>query len=283
MNKHRKFPQKTSVLSKHQSGLSLFELLIAMIIGLFLLLGITTSYLSSKKSSITRDQVSVLEDNGRVALEVLANAIQHTGYRSTSLIAVENPFMTNGRPTNYSCGPGFNSVLDATDFPNAIVTNNGLTGDGIGVVYLGDDSLNTDCTGNILPEECRVGAGVDSRAHRIYNAFFVNADDNLQCVGSQANDEVTIAEGVENIQVLYGINVDDDTDKSVERYVNATDVGADWGRVVSVQIGILVRSSIEVKDESESQSFTVLDTQVDTLNDRYKRAVFSTSIKLRNL
>ena len=35
---------------KKQSGLSLIELLVAMVIGLFLLAGITTSYLSSKKN-----------------------------------------------------------------------------------------------------------------------------------------------------------------------------------------------------------------------------------------
>ena len=67
-----------------QSGLSLLELLIAMFIGLFLLAGISTSYLASKKSSIARDQYSILEDNGRIALEVIANTLKHTGYTSSN-------------------------------------------------------------------------------------------------------------------------------------------------------------------------------------------------------
>jgi len=267
--------------AKHQLGFSLVELLIAMVIGLFLLVGITTSYLSSKKSSITRDQVSVLEDNGRIALEILTNTLQHTGYRSTNLVALGNPFMSDGRPTSYSCGTGINSILDNTKFPTTVINDNDA-GDSIGIVYLGDDELNIDCSGRDLPGACRVGAGVDPKAHRIYNAFFI-ADDELKCVGSRATDEVTIAEDVENMQILYGVNVDDDVEKSVERYVSAADMGGDWGKVVSIQVAILVRTMIEVKDQAESTSFTLLNKKVVTPNDRYKRAVFSSSIKLRNL
>ncbi len=56
------------VQNKHQ-GFSLIELLVAMLIGLFLLTGMASSFLSSKKASNDRDQLSVLEDNGRFALE----------------------------------------------------------------------------------------------------------------------------------------------------------------------------------------------------------------------
>lgn len=270
-----------------QSGLSLIELLIAMVVGLFLLVGITTSYLSSKKSSITRDQISILEDNGRVALEILTETIQHTGYRSKGLAVLENSFMTKGSPASYSCGTGFNSVKDTTLFPTDTIKNSDASndvGDTIGITYLGDEDLFTDCAGEPLPEECRVGAGVDLNAHQIHNTFFIDGDNNLQCAGSRTDELVPIAENVENIQVLYGINADDDPSNSVERYVNADDVGVDnWGLVVSVQVAILVRTPLEVKEKAETQSFSLLDVKVDTPNDRYQRAVFSATINLRNI
>ncbi len=265
-----------------QTGLSLLELLVAMVIGLFLLVGITTSYLSSKKSSITRDQISILEDNGRIALEILTNTLQHAGYRSTGLAVLEDPMMIAGRPGSLSCGTGITSVLDPNIFPVNTIDND-LDGDTIGITYLGDDGLFTDCSGGILPAACRVGAPVDSRAHQIHNAFFIDADRNLQCAGSQTNELVPIAENVENIQVLYGINADDDPSRTVERYVNADNVGSDWGLVVSIQVAILVRTPIEVKQQAESQSFSLLDVQVDSPNDRFQRAVFTTTINLRNI
>jgi len=268
-------------LVKKQSGLSLIELLIAMLIGLFLLVGITTSYLSSKKSSIVRDHVSILEDNGRAALEILTNTLQHTGYRSTDLDLLENPFMAT-QPLSSSCGTGITSVLAPTNFPAGNENND--AGDTISVFYLGDDEINTDCAGGVLPSACRVGANVDSNAHRIFNAFFIDADNNLQCAGSQTAELQTIAEGVENIQILYGLNTDDDEFQSVERYVNASDIGInDWGQVVSIQVAILVRTLIQVKSQPETQSFSLLDKDVDSPNDRFQRAVFSTSINLRNL
>jgi len=269
-------------LVKKQSGLSLIELLIAMVIGLFLLVGITTSYLSSKKSSIVRDQISILEDNGRAALEILTNTLQHTGYRSTDLDLLENPFMAT-QPTSSSCGTGGDtSVLDESIFPAGNL--NDADGDIISVFYLGDEEVFTDCAGTELPLTCRVGANVDSNAHRIFSAFFVDNDDNLQCAGSQNTELQTIAEGVENIQILYGLNTDDDEFKSVERYVNASEIANDdWGQVVSIQIAILVRTLTQVKSQPEVQSFSLLDQNIDSPNDRFQRAVFSTSINLRNL
>lgn len=274
---------KIQKMSNKQSGLSLIELLIAMVVGLFLLVGITTSYLSSKKSSITRDQISILEDNGRIALEILTETLQHTGYRSSGLAVSQSSFMTGGRPKSFSCGTGTVSVVNETIFPEVTIKND-KAGDVIGITYLGDEGLNTDCAGEDLPKVCQVGAGVDINAHQIHNAFFIDDKNNLQCAGSRTNELVAIAEGVENIQVLYGINVDDDPLKTVERYVNADDVGDNnWGLVVSIQVAILVRTLMEVKDKAETQSFTLLDEEVDTATDRYQRAVFSTTINLRNI
>lgn len=285
MNYYKKLPQRRLLTVKSQLGLSLFELLIAMVIGLFLLIGITTSYLSSKKSSVTRTQLSILEDNGRAALEILTSTLQHTGYRSNNLVPIANPFMSDGRPSSVSCGTGFNSVLAPLEFPENVISNSssasGDSGDSIGVFYLGDDVLNVDCNGEPLPAACRVGGNAAIQAHRIHNAFFIGSNDELQCVGSQSTGEITIAEGVENMQILYGMDIDDS--KSVNRYVNSDDVGSDWGQVISIQIAILVRSMDEVKTRPESKSFTLLNTQVDTPNDRFQRAVFTTSINLRNL
>ena len=93
MNNSRRFSQHLSSNRHKQSGLSLIELMIAMFIGLFLLVGITTSYLSSKKSSIDRDQISILQENGRIALDIMAQTLQSTGYTSFTGGILEDKFI----------------------------------------------------------------------------------------------------------------------------------------------------------------------------------------------
>lgn len=271
-NSHTVLNRKTTT---NQSGLSLIELLIAMFIGLFLLAGITSSYLSSKKTSIARDQYSILEDNGRIALEVLTNTLQHTGYTSASGTPLEDKFIT-AAVTSSSCSDGSQSVLNTGIIP---VTADNNAGDSLGVIYLGDSNVFTDCSGAPLPATCQLNPGLPTDPAKIYSAFFLDAS-NLQCAGSRDASEQTIAEGIENMQILYG--VDANADNQVDRYVNAPNVGTLWNNVINIQVAVLARSLIEVKDTAESESFTLLDTPITTPTDRYQRAVFSTTISLRN-
>ncbi len=270
----------TKGVTTKQSGLSLVELLIAMIIGLFLLAGITSSYLTSKKTSISRDQYSLLQDNGRLALEVLTKTIEHTGYTSSSGALLQNKFL-NMAVSSDTCSDGSQNIVNTGIFPaDATVDND--AGDSVGVVYLGDSNVFTDCSGGVLPASCQLSPGSSTDAASIYSAFFVDANDNLQCAGSRDGVLQLIAEGIENMQILYGVDVDGDASSDVERYVDANDVGTLWNNVVSVQVAILVRSLREVKDTAESETFTLLDTAVTSPNDRFQRAVFSTTISLRN-
>ena len=82
--------------------------------------------------------------------------------------------------------------------------------------------------------------------------------------------------------------MDTNTDGIVDRYANATAINAstadnlDWDGVISIQVAILVRSLKPVKNASESKQFTLLDQVVTSPTDKYQRAVFSTTIFLRN-
>ncbi len=267
-----------------EAGFSLIELLIAMFIGLFLLVGITSSYVSSKKSSIARDQYSILEDNGRLALEVMAKTIQHTGYSSNKGVLLQDKFLTTAVASE-GCGGGQQSVANPAIFPANSMTDN-VQGDSIGVVYLGDNSITRDCSGGVIENNCKADSAIisaTSGSARIYNTFYLDYGSyELRCAGSRRNDVETIAEGVENIQFLYGIDVDGDLQHTADRYVNASNIGTLGKQVVNVQIAILVRSEREIKDTSEALTYTLLDTVVTAPNDRRLRAVFSTTINLRN-
>ncbi|MFS2123473.1 PilW family protein [Pseudomonas sp. Pseusp97] len=63
-----------------QRGLSLVELLIAMALGLLLLAGVIQVVLSSKRSYQSSVALAELQENGRFALEVLAQGLRNAGF-----------------------------------------------------------------------------------------------------------------------------------------------------------------------------------------------------------
>ncbi len=269
-----------------QSGITLIELLIAMLIGVFLLAGIASSYVSSKKTSRDTNQLSQVEDNGRIALETIRDIVQHAGYAPNGDASLKTFILRPADVASVACG-GNNSVVNPALFTASRVTTDNASGDSLAIAYYGDNNLFTDCVGKILPTSCRLGAaGGKNNAAKIYSSFFVE-NGKLQCAGSRATNTQIIAEGIENIQYLYG--VDTNGDDFIDKYLNATNLAAAalanpniWNTVSSIQVAILVRSLKPVKKTAESKKYTLLDTTITSTTDKYKREVFTTTIRLRN-
>ena len=89
-----------------------------------------------------------------------------------------------------------------------------------------------------------------------------------------------IAEGIENMQVLYG--VDTNADNFAEKYVTAEQV-VDHSNVVNLKIGLIARSPSDAKSTSSTRSLSLLGTTINiTPADKRLRFVFTTTVKLRN-
>ncbi len=270
-----------------QQGITLIEMMIAMVVSLVLVAGVGTIYVSSKRTYQTRDQLSSMDETARVALDMLTKHLEHAGYATPDKLPIGDYMYYSGAsdPVVVSCA-GSDSILKLSDVINRATKNSfNSYGDVAAVRFIGDDVVYTDCANGSLPAGCRADVAPSMQAALIYNSFFVEKDSNgmevLYCMGSRNTSKKPIVNGVENIQFLYG--VDANGDGAVEYYADADNVGtANWQRVVSIQVGILVRSLVEVLDVKTAQSYRVLDVTV-TKNDRYKRAVYSTVVQLRNV
>lgn len=86
--------------------------------------------------------------------------------------------------------------------------------------------------------------------------------------------EKELVDGVENLQILYGVAPA--IHEAPVRYVTANNV-ANWGDVVEVRISLLARSSGAVLPTAVSTSFGG-----QTYDDKYLRRVFDASIAVRN-
>lgn len=65
---------------KHQAGVSLIELMIALVIGLILMLGITQVFIASHSASRLSEGVARAQENGRFALDFLERDIRMAGH-----------------------------------------------------------------------------------------------------------------------------------------------------------------------------------------------------------
>ncbi|QQZ30108.1 prepilin-type N-terminal cleavage/methylation domain-containing protein [Thiothrix subterranea] len=297
--------------NNRQRGLSLIELMIAMVVSLVLVAGVSTVYMSSKRAYQARDQLSLMDETARIALNALTKHLEHAGYATSSKRSMDDYFIkpddvANSKLVSGLCADGKSNISSPSslrDTANNDTDSVTAYGDTTGVVFIADDDLFLDCanTGgntnkkddNNRWEGCRVtteepaGPAASTAGALAYNNFFVAPDGtgipNLNCASSRLTARTPVAQGVENIQFLYG--VDTDADGGVNKYLNADGVGTnagEWQRVISIKVGILVRSLEKVLPAEEEHSYQVLDV-LQTRKDRFQRAVYTTVIHLRNV
>ena len=91
-------------------------------------------------------------------------------------------------------------------------------------------------------------------------------------------DPEELVEGVDSLQVEYG--VDSDANRIVDDYVKANAV-TDWGSVISVRVGLLVRS-LEQYGNNPDVAHELLGTNIAAAGDNRERLRFTTTVALRN-
>lgn len=280
-------------------GVSLVELMVAMIVGVFMLAGLSSVYINSKTTDKTRAQISEMEENARTALMTMRQIISHAGYSGGYVPEIEKPFyIETDDITNRVCRGGGtdNYLITNENILNEKTQNNVVAKrDTMVVISLLDSPNNTssqaasniieDCGGSVVAAQCSsdpVDGLYNIMEARVYNYLYINVVDGrraLTCMGS-LSDSQPIAENIESLQFLYGISKG--ADSTV--YRNADDVTAnnEWGNVVSVQVGILVRSEQEIFEKKEAKVLLVLDETITTPKDRRMYRVYTTTIVLPN-
>jgi len=296
-----------------EKGLSLVELLVSITLGAFLLTGVVSNFIGTKKSEKTRDALSEMDANGRIALKTLRQTILNAGYQSMNNIRLDSPFYTekDDSITTTLCSDG--KKRDAVPLGSIKVTKDG-TGDKprdrITIVTLADNpckkGLSTcvndadtnpnamiyyDCLGGGTKRDttrvthCSTDPDIgmtDPTEAKIYNSFWIKQDRSLYCLGSRSTAQ-PIVDNIESIQFLYGVKKED----GATAFLNAKKVNDrdQWGYVTSVQVGVLVRSSNKVLSQpSTKTTYNLLDERIkiDTKDLRRLFRIYKTTINLEN-
>jgi len=227
---------------RSERGYSLVELLIALLIALFLLGGLITVVMGTRQSNGTQSALSQLQDNERIAMTLITNVVQKSGYF----------------PYPWTGGLQLSSFVDETFTgvhlaPSQVVGGNYnavAPGDTFAVRFMAPFADSTDqiinCAGqsNALPYP---GNPVAFEYFNVFQVATVNGTPWLQCVVQSNNNgtvggvvTVNLIPNVTNISVLYGVGSNlagTLGDYSVVQYLNASQMSpTNWQNVTSVKV-----------------------------------------------
>lgn len=253
--------------NNRQSGYTLLELLVAMILGLFILAGMIQINISSKKTYQISSYSSVLQDDLKNANYHLSLAARKAGFRSSPWMNTDNTFPADlvfakkGQIVTGSDG------ATATDSDVFKIRYQG-SGDGAGT----PDNVVVDCIGGALDSGDIAVVTFDV----IQNTLRCTTNNETQ--GTTQTEE--LVDNIENMQVLYGI--DTDGNNYANHYINASTVTA-WEEVTSIRIAILLKTTHEIYNFTDSQTIALNDITLPAPNDRFMRMQSVSTISLRNV
>lgn len=234
---------------RHQQGLTLVEIMIAITISLLLLAGVMQIFLGSKSSYNLQNGLGRLQENGRYAMDILDRNIGMAGLSSNPNSPIDPIVQAN---TADNASPN-------TDLGFSVA--NGQASDIIEIEYFSA----TDCLGNATG-----GNAIDR--------YYIDGTD-LMCLGNGSNTPQVLAEGVENMQILYGEDLSGDF--MADKYVSAGNVTT-WANIVSVRIALLVNTVESVGGEDTGVYALLNAPPIGPLEDNLARRVFTRTILLRN-
>ncbi len=266
--------RSVAVMQRH-SGFTLVELMVAMTIGLILLAGVGQIFASNKQAYRYNESLSELQDNGNFAIQFITGQLANAGRIPNPWVAVRSA----GDPKNWG-------LIESQVYPAANLPISGTEGGA------GSDSLimnvaypnniatpPTDCAGNAIPAPGNFISPVSPNfgiTNTVAIATGASGRSALFCNG------VEIIEGVENLQVMYG--VDTDADRLVDRYFNIGQVpAANLRDIYTVRVALLVAT---VKEARSAQTGTntkdLIGTSVTLPNDKRLRQVYTATARLYN-
>lgn len=105
-----------------EKGLSLVELMVAMVIGLFLIAGVTKVFLDSKRTYSFQQALARVQENGRMAMEFIGRDVRMAGYSgcaSGDYSSLTNT-LNNATSLNYDFSRGVNGYDVGASVPAAL-------------------------------------------------------------------------------------------------------------------------------------------------------------------
>jgi len=318
---------------RQQSGVTLVELMVALAIGSFLMIGAVQVYNQSRQAFVVNESIARVQETAQFAMDTIEADLRmasNWGRQSRGNAIVGRAVTGDANPLGLPTGGIDCGAAWALDLANPVAGDNGYTlacpADpmGTGVAQANSDVVTTRRTtvavaplqaGRLQVQSTRIQGElfadgnipasfdpVGSETHNLLvNSYYVAASSTLipgvptlrrkslvMTGGAPDVDDQEVAPGVENIQLQFGLDVDQDN--TVDRYVNPGDdtlnpIAAGFipgARIITARVWIIVRSVSPEMGVQDLRNYQPGDEVLGVYNDNFRRMQVSKTILLRN-
>lgn len=243
---------------RHIAGLSLVELMIALVLSTFLMGGLINMAISGKDSYHFQRTQSFTQENSRYASEFVEAIVRRAG------------FLQEPQDTREGIYPSLAASGQCDRFLMGQVVANSRVGVGICIRYQRAEAGELDCVGNTINDD-------NPFVTRVY---FDSATKSLMCAAQNAA-AVTLIEDIENVQLNFAITEEkNDNAKSIDSY---TSNPTDWREVIAVRFSFLTASEENVRSEYQEYYFPLDASTVTVADDLRAYRSSQQTVVLRNL
>jgi type IV pilus assembly protein PilW len=238
----------------HARGMTLIEIMVALAITSFLMVGLFTIVQTMLLVSNNQTALALLQDNERLAMTRVADVIEQAGYFTLPLLktpvsALPAATVTvNGQTLTFAADQSVIGTHVAASAPQDTFTIRYLTG-------VADNLINCDGT-------VSVPVGL------IYNTYAIDASGDLTCtvtttiagvttpglpvilVSGASSGGVAGVAGLKDMVVLYGVNTSGHSSNPVDSYMTASAIAASatpsllWLNVLSLRVSLVFKNPL---------------------------------------
>lgn len=264
---------------QRQSGLTLIELMIAMVLALVIAAAVGTIMVTSNRVSLMSETTTERNDAGRYGIATLERKLMMAGF---------DPDDRGARHFSIPCQAGIEEVVCTSNSDSG-------TGDRIAIERIaspGPDAIT--CDGAPLTDDSDVAITTDVNVTDVfwveeldrYSALRCRSFDTLgtaRAAGAPFAPAQTLVAGILSMHALYGVSTVDPGfgPRNVSYYNNADNI-TDWGDVYSIRVSLLTSALSASGGQQTENRFFVLDAAPYDFEDNRSRQVFSSTITLLN-
>lgn len=292
---------------KRSKGLTLVELLVALVLSSLVAIASTALFTTSSSIYRTNDASQELQDKSRFAYEMIAQAVRHAGYQNYS------QSKSFGFATREFETPTFAPIIGFANSKISSTTNvddNGQdnlggfnSSDTIAVRFAGSSKT----TNSVLPDGSVVDCqGISQPTPKDANdtaisLFWVkqtgtaDGEPELQCIsrgnptdsGGAVRSSQVLISGVETFRIVYAVDTGSGSDANQWLTAKEVNDGALWSGVRMIKVGMVVRGAVGSAQVSAQPALLPLGSDFPSISftppqDTRLRKAFNFTITLRN-
>jgi len=277
-----------------QTGFTLIEIMIAGLIGAFVITGLINLFITVNRTIILSDAMGRNQDSGRFAIEYMTEYVRQAGYSEDETQNLASVFITSGNGASaINCAAG-----STTQQNGACAENNpddpDILGDVLSIPFsVGGDAEDETraCTGTVV-------GGTTNGPQNLASVFWVSGEEStireLRCrIYNRDTDDwldnpVSIINNVEKFEFQIGVAMETD-DRNTAKYVSVdtliNDATLTVENIRSIRIALLTTSQDTLDDNLvnttvRERQYNLLDSPTYSRTDGNLRNIFANTVEL---